>query len=348
MGMALNSLGLVEMDRSCFPEAAQHYLAAIELLRGGKDEVDPTYNLAYLYQRLGDHATALEHFLACYRLDQEWGDPEHAMTLAAIGESHLNLGEPSRALAYLEEAHAAAIASGDPRVELDVCLQLGRALRRQGEIELAREHLSTALALAERLAEPVYEKGALQALAELAEQANEFAAGEQSATRALDVARRLADRFGEAQALIGVARARLGAAESSEEPDAGPLLQPLREAQAIGDQLAVLPLTRDVEAALAAAHERLGDHRVALAHYKAFHAAERACLEEEGVQRARVLAARFETERAQTEAENHRRHSLELAAVNEALREAHTETSRCSTRCRSRRGCCSEKRPKTR
>ncbi len=77
--------------------------------------------------------------------------------------------------------------------------------------------------------------------------------------------------------------------------------------------------TAEAHQLLSQAHEALGRFDKALAHYKSYHALERALQEERSGKRVKSMTLQLDLERAQREGELHRLRTVELGRANEAL-----------------------------
>jgi CHAT domain-containing protein len=105
------------------------------------------YESAHALGRLQD---ALEVIQKAVEMAERAGDPRHiAPALNRLGQTHMDLNAPQRAIPVFKKATQHARDAGNPVAEAGSYLWLSRAYRRLGELDLATESTQQALAVLE-------------------------------------------------------------------------------------------------------------------------------------------------------------------------------------------------------
>jgi CHAT domain-containing protein len=105
------------------------------------------YESAHALGRLQD---ALEVIQKAVEMAERAGDPRHiAPALNRLGQTHMDLNAPQRAIPVFKKAAAHARDAGNPGAEAGSYIWLSRAYRRLGEPDLATESTQQALAVLE-------------------------------------------------------------------------------------------------------------------------------------------------------------------------------------------------------
>jgi tetratricopeptide (TPR) repeat protein len=116
------------------------YDEAIEVLRAGlsvyPDALELLVGMGYARLAREEFAWSRQSFEAALKLD-----PDHEDALAGLGEIRLKLGERAQGLACFERVLELGF-----KDDLDIMLQMGRALFREGMLEQARKFFGVALA----------------------------------------------------------------------------------------------------------------------------------------------------------------------------------------------------------
>ncbi|MBI4468388.1 MAG: tetratricopeptide repeat protein [Acidobacteria bacterium] len=107
----LRALGSIEVSQGRYDEAREHLLQALELFQRMNNRFElgqVTVNLGILNTALEEHGKALEFYLQGLAYARDSGKPKHWLTepLCRVGLAYLDLGEPEKALDYLEQARA--------------------------------------------------------------------------------------------------------------------------------------------------------------------------------------------------------------------------------------------------
>jgi tetratricopeptide (TPR) repeat protein len=133
--------------QGCYQEALRYYFGAYEFFCAG-DRLAPaarTLNsIGNLYRRLGDPDAALTFYNEALEIDRRLADPVgQAQTLINRSAAHLDLEQPKRAAADLEQAEP--LAQGLSRLALALARSRGIQATRSGSLRAADTHLQEAL-----------------------------------------------------------------------------------------------------------------------------------------------------------------------------------------------------------
>ena len=310
-----------------------HYLRALELLRREVEvrarlgdwvgEVECLSNLGLLYATLGDHAEALTTLFQCQQLSVQYADVPAELRAACsvnIGHTYLSLRQYAQALDYLLAGLELSSHSGDIDTQLSALGQLGLVYKAQGQYPLAVETLTLGLRLAQtanpqELIDLTDNLG--QVYSDMGDDAQADALFGQSLHQALETG----DIQGRvnAQLSLGRLRFRQGAAGAA----CALLEEALQTALAYNLRQSAL----EVYQALYAGFEGAGDLATAYTYLRAHQELAGQLFDENGERRIQTLTARFEAERARSEAETYRR----MGELSQAARLQAEETVRVRT-----------------
>lgn len=150
---ALLGIGTVHSDSQKHETALDYFEQSLAALR----QTDQTYwialllnNISYSYVQLGRYDEALVAGAESLSVSQQH---QHgrvaAIACSSMAEVHLNLGNQSEALRFLQQAETLARASGQPDLEIEHLQLGGRVYSWLGQTERAIRALQQAIALAE-------------------------------------------------------------------------------------------------------------------------------------------------------------------------------------------------------
>lgn len=210
-GLAQVGRGLLHRARGEPQEALDAYRRAAELFDESMDaeyRADVLHNLGVLYGWLGRWDQAGDSLQAALRAFAELGDTaRQATSLNQLGQLRQDQGDLTAAFEAYRETLDLRRRTGDERGEAVTLGKLGRLLQELDQPEEAADHYRRALEILDRLDRPrdtarvrLY-RGSLSVRLRRPEEALGAYA------RALEVMRELGEREGEAEALLGMARA---------------------------------------------------------------------------------------------------------------------------------------------
>ncbi len=200
------SLALLDWKQSHYPQAIEHYRCALSLTdRAGwaAGHAAALGNLGKVYADLGQLDLAAEHYTSALVIYRRTGDhTAQAVTLGNLGEVYLGLGQPDDAMATLTEALTLHRQVGSQGSESIVLRGLALVHRDLGDPAEALRLATEAVAVARGIGGQRQLAKALNTLAALHHDDRFATATHQEA---LDLARDRSDRYGEIEALTGLA-----------------------------------------------------------------------------------------------------------------------------------------------
>ena len=146
------NIGLVYLEMGHFAAALAPFERALELRRGRASarDIATLMNLGRVYEGLGDLSRALSASLDSLAHAERHHDPGGmSYGLDTLGSVYTRLGEPARALPYLERARALKVRDNDRLGEVKTNLLLGRLHFTQAHYRLAADVLDAARTVAE-------------------------------------------------------------------------------------------------------------------------------------------------------------------------------------------------------
>lgn len=253
-------------------------------------------------------------------------EPLAGRALNYLAVVHEELGDSRQALAAYERSIAMSRLAQDDDM-------LGRALANLGEAyvnlkqpEQAQKHLRAALAVVMPRGDWALAAWCQLALGRLEDDAGHETEAQELLRRALDAAERCGVQRTEVEVLgaLGSFLARRGAREEA----LGLLQRALKLAQELG-------IGREIyktHLALSESHERFGDYRAALQHYRAYHRVRADLFDEMARAQLTSLRTRHELEQARAQQEIDRLRTVELAEANARLAHQAHELAELSRR----------------
>ncbi|MBM4248450.1 MAG: tetratricopeptide repeat protein [Euryarchaeota archaeon] len=148
IAIALNNLGDVSSRLGRMDEAFGHHQRSVGILEsiGDIQGVAVAYNnIGNLYIEKGEYDRTLEYFEKSRAIIERIGDERGlAVALNNLGDLHYYKGEPARAEELYLQSVAIAERTGDRRILVENFCGLAEARLRQGDLEGAASHASTA------------------------------------------------------------------------------------------------------------------------------------------------------------------------------------------------------------
>ena len=289
-----------------------HYLQALEHLRqeahvrarlgDHAGQVECLNNLGMLQSTLGDHAEALTTLFRCQQLSAQYpgvSDEYRAACLVNIGHTYLALRQYAQALDYLLPGLELACELGDTATQLSALSELGLVYKAQAHYPKAIETLRRGLDLAQ-VANSRELTDLTDNLGQVYAEMGDYVQARALLTRSLAQADAEDDLQGRVNAQLSLGK--LAFLEGNPQ-QAGALLAPALDA-ALAHDLRQSAL--EVYQALYQGFEASGDLGAAFAHLRAYQALSGQLFNENSERRVQTLTARFEAERARSEAETYR------------------------------------------
>ena len=283
--------------------------------------------ISFVHDALGDFSSALDCQFRALAIDQRSGDDSsRAATLRTIGVVYSNSGDPASGLDFYRRSLALCTQPGDVVERGKALNNIGINLKNLGQLEEARAALTEAHEVFVGLGLPLQQSATLNNLGLVQERMGDLEGAERTMREALALSEATGYGLGVAHAGLGLGRLCL-AQDRIEEAR-----HRLVGALAVCERHRLKPTQYEVHEALAHLHERTGDPRAALAHFRQFHALEREVRSEAARDKLRALQIQFELAAARREAEVERerqesltRANAELDALNVSLTEANLQ-----------------------
>lgn len=259
-------------------------------------------NMGELLRLQGNYPDALEHLMAAHDLYQETPGTDRGATtnLVALGHLYQDMGKPTAAREFFEQARQAGRESQDPLIEAVALNNIANTELEQENWNAALELFQEALDIAREAGVPQYEIDNLDGLGQAYVALGDHLQAAEVHKTALTIATSIGDREGELDALVNLGKDYMVV---DRLPDA---LQSLTSALTLAEQMKYKSRVFQIHDLLSTAHEQNGDTGQALFHARAYHETEKIVFNEEGAERTRQLSIKFEVERARHEAEEYR------------------------------------------
>lgn len=302
---ALSRLIAAEQRLGLYLQALEH-LRQEALVRAGlgdhSGQVECLNNLGMLQVTLGDHAEALTTLFQCQQLSVQYpavSAEYRAACLVNIGHTYLSLRQYAPALDYLLSGLDVASQVGDTETQLSALSELGLVYKAQAQYPKAIETLRRGLELAQ-VANSQELIDLTDNLGQVYAEMGDYGQARELLTRSLALSEAEDDLQGRVNAQLSLGRLAFLEGESAA---ASTLLTQALDA-ALAHDLRQSAL--DVYQALYQGFEAVGDLAAAFAPLRAYQALSGQLFNENSERRAQTLTARFEAERARSEAETYR------------------------------------------
>jgi len=274
--------------------------------------------LSVNFERMGDPSAALD--LAVQALDVARGTGDDELVMVAelsVGVGRSRCGDPVGGLSSYRRVLDFYEATGRPAGCMSVLNNMGINLKNLGRLDEALSYQERAAAIATELGLPasagIVRSNMGETLWRLG-RSSEAAAVLRTAIEDLERAGRV---DGEINARVSCGRALADLGD-----EAGALAELERALQMVQD-LHVVRFAPDVHQALAGLHKQAGRFELALAHFEAYHHAERVNFEAASDKQVAALRVRLEVEEARHEAEVERLRAVEIRRAHEELKMLH-------------------------
>jgi diguanylate cyclase (GGDEF)-like protein len=301
---ARSGLAGIELAQGNFAEALSALQQLLELQRGlgdNKQLAKTLTNTGLTYIKLGEYEIALRHLFDAYSLVKTFEDDKLSVSvLVNIGLAFENLEDLQNAHEYYARALEASQLLGDPVMLCINTLNLGQLDRKMGDLARAQQRFETVLHSALETGFLQGQIAARDGLGMVARQQGDFEAALSHHSSALELAQTALDREGELEAWLHLGRNHL-------ELQALDLaLQTSTQAFEMAVQLGSARGQFEAHELLSNVFQAQGEFRLALLHHQQFFALRNQTFSQERDKQARLIAVRFDLERARTEAEMYR------------------------------------------
>lgn len=259
-------------------------------------------NMGELLRLQGNYPDALENLKSAHDLYQDaTGAGRGATTnLVALGNLYQDMGLKADARAFFERARQAGRDDQDPLIEAVALNNIANSELDNGDWDAALVLFQEALDIAREAGASQYEIDNLDGLGQVYIALGDHDQAAEVHKKALGIATRIGDREGELDALVNLGRDYLVVDRLADA------LESLASALGLAEQMKYKSRVFQVHSLLSRAHERSGDPVKALFHARAYHETEKSVFNEEGEERTRQLAVKFEVERTRHQAEEYR------------------------------------------
>jgi signal transduction histidine kinase len=316
-GDALNQRAGVNHLSGEYAQALKDLGLALQMARRFKDErrvANCLINIGILSTKLADFPRALSALSEAYSLVRERiQDPNiEAQCLINLGNLYEGMGDHQKMIEAYQLALETVSGLDNRLLEAIITVNLGYAHKRLEQLEAALQRFEVALELARNIGHAKVEIAALDGLGQVQASLGQRAAALEFHFVALERSRETGDVESEMDALLNLGRIHL-----NDDPQKAleTLTNALEQAEQTGRQKTIF----EAHELLATSHDRLGDSKQALGHFREFHRIEKLVFNEEREQKTRQLGIHFDLERAQHEAEVYRlRTDLEREAKEQA------------------------------
>ncbi|MBS2023205.1 MAG: diguanylate cyclase [Deltaproteobacteria bacterium] len=313
-----------------YPRALQHADRAMGLARdlGNRTREGTAHGWAgAALAQMSRYAEALERLHAAIdvlrELDQE---PLASRALNYLAVVHEELGDVAQALTDYERAVAMARLAHDPDMEARGLANLGEAHVSLRQPEPAIKYLRAALAVALPRGDWSLSAWCQLALGRLEQDRGNEDEALVLLRRALDSAERCGVQRTEGEVLTSLGTLLSQRGERAEA------LRLLERGLKLGQGLGISREIYKTHLALSEAHERFGDYRSALQHYRAYHRVRADLFDEVARAQLSSLTQRHELEQARAQQEIDRLRTVELAEANARLEQQANELAELSRR----------------
>jgi diguanylate cyclase (GGDEF)-like protein len=301
---ARSGLASVELMQGNFVQALSVLQQTLELQRitGDQKQLAKTLtNTGLTYIKLGEYEIALRHLFDGYSLVRSLDDPKlNISVLVNIGLAFENLEDLQNAREYYARALEASQTFGDPILLLINTLNLGQLDRKVGDLDRAAARFMEVLHSAKETGFQQGQIAARDGLGMVARQQGHFDVAVAHHQKALELAHNIQDREGELEAWLHLGRNHLDVH--------APELAQHAASQALGLASQMQSVRGQFEAhqLLSQVHQAQGSFEQALLHHQQFFVLRSQAFNEERDRQTRLISARFDLERARTEAEMYR------------------------------------------
>jgi diguanylate cyclase (GGDEF)-like protein len=325
LGRTLANLAHTYYALGRYTDSLEYNFEALALSQGsgnGNLELVCLNNLGFAYYELGDFSTSMEYYLKSLQLGETLGEARvKRQSLNNIGLVYQELGQYEKAVAYHRESLTVSREFNDTWTEAKTLCSLGLTHYHSGRYQEALETYQEALAIARQIDYRKGESDAIGGLGLCYHALGRHGDALEAHRKSLALSREIVDPQGEAVSLYRIGSTYLALSDHHSA------LDNLRQSLSVAEELGAKKLMFQTHKLLAEAYELGGDLARALHNHKTFHALEKEVYNQEMDRRTKGLLVQHEVERAQSEAEIHRLKNVELAQVNEALKEADRQKS---------------------
>ncbi len=277
-------------------------------------------NIGNIYFDLGDFPSALEHYQQSHVINKDVGHQLiECSQLSNIGQVYRELKQYDRAIEHFQRSLAILVECNDKRRQVRLHSNMVGVYNLMGRLDEARKHAETAWELAQEVDSPMGLVFSLGALADIEVMEKHFDKALMLLEQALTSAREIQMTKGIVDSLVEIGRVRMARDEFEEARLS------FYEALSVAEKFELPSAVMRVHEMLADYHERTGAANKALHHFRLFHKAERAIINEETTRRTMALQTWHASEQSIKEAEIHRLKSVELVKANQQLRKVNRE-----------------------
>jgi signal transduction histidine kinase len=316
-GDALNQRAGVNHLSGEYAQALKDLGLALQMARSFNDErrvANCLINIGILSTKLADFPRALDALSEAYSLVRERLQDQNieAQCLINLGCLYEGMGDHQKMLEAYQLALETVSGLDNRLLEAISTVNLGYAHKRLGQLAEATQKFEAARELAREIGHAKVEIAALDGLGQVQASLGQTAVALEFHLAALERSRETGDVESEMDALLNLGRIHL-----NDDPQNAlePLTNALERAEQSGRQQTIF----EAHELLAETHDRLGNSRRALEHFREFHRIEKLVFNEEREHKTRQLGIQFDLERAQHEAEVYRlRTELEREAKEQA------------------------------
>ena len=317
-------------------EAAQNHtlesLALYEQLADEKGQSDALNTLGNIDSSLGKHQTAYESYLKSLKLRQTAGNKQaEAASWNNIGNVHFHLGDHENALISHQKSLALKKEIGNQSGVATSLNNIGNIYKDAGDFANAREQYVQSLVIFQEIGNQYGEAGALSNLGVIYREIGDLTASLTHHYQSLTIEEAIGNRYGRSESLLQLGQLYTDFPDLPLLPTAGKkrdALSCLQEALSLATELGAIELIFKINKILAQWYEQAGDYRQALAHYQAYHKAEREVFDNERSEHMHKLqivhqveSSKKETELEHARAELFKLQNIELAAALAEVKE---------------------------
>jgi diguanylate cyclase (GGDEF)-like protein len=301
---ARSGLASLELMQGNFVQALSALQQTLELQRGlgePKQLAKTLTNTGLTYIKLGEYEIALRHLFDAYSLVKNIDDPKLSVSvLVNIGLAFENLEDLQNAREYYARALEASQTLGDPVLLCINTLNLGQLDRKAGDLERATARFMAVLHSAKETGFLQGQIAARDGLGLVARAQGHFDIALAHHQNALELAHSIHDREAELEAWLHLGRNHLDVHASQLA------LSAAQQALGLGEQMHSIRGQFEAHELLAHIYQAQNNFEQALLHHQQFFALRSQTFNEERDRQTRLISARFDLERARTEAEMYR------------------------------------------
>jgi diguanylate cyclase (GGDEF)-like protein len=302
------------LDHATALDAFDGALSAFEIAGDDTAIAKTLRAISFVHDALGDSSRALDYQFRALTIGQRTGnDSSRAATLRMIGIVYSRTGDVASGLDFYRQSLALCRLPGDAVERGKTLNNIGINLKNLGQLAEAEEALVEAYQVFVDLGLPLQQCATINNLALVQERKGDIATAERTMREALALSEATGYRYGVAHASLALGRLCLGVGRTDES------CAYLNAALAVCERHALKPTQFEVHEVLADYHEKTGDAKAALMHYRRFHALEREVQSEAARDKLRALQIQFEVMAARRETEIERDRQATLTRANEEL-----------------------------